>query len=165
MVRFAIKKLSNVAAADKRISNKILQSSSVRRSITTNLRQGASLRQIQRKVGTLGQKISQKDLFAFIRTNYSDRTFNKWLSTVGSKSTVGSFSSTSLFEGVQEGVRIKGFVRGTDVNTGTKVFHTVDVVIARNTNMVKALAVIRENGLQRLNDSLQVELEQTGFLV
>ena len=165
MAKITSKRKASTSRTSARRINTAFNESAVRRTITAGVRSGTTLRSIQRSINDISSKIPQRDILQYIRTNYSDRTFNRYLSTYGEQQNAQGLGANRLFESTAEGTRVKGFVRAIDMKTNTSVFHTVDLVVPRNTNIVDALQLVRENGFTRLSDSLEVEIQQTGFLL
>lgn len=151
-------------AAARRI-NSAFNESNVRRTINANIRSGSTIRQIQRSLSDINSRVSQRDILQYIRTNFSDRSFNRWVNIYGKKTNAASLTAGRIFESTAQGTTVRGFIRATDMRTNTNVFHTVDVIVPKNTTLVEALELVRARGLQRLQDSLDVDLKQTGFLI
>lgn len=165
MVKISIRRTSPQNRNSARRVNTGFHNAKVRNIITKQIRDGSSIRAIQRSVARSGIKISQKDIFSYIRQNYADRTFNKWLTSVNKKVSALEFANAGFFTKKPDGVQVRGFVRGFDIRTNTKVFYTVDTIVPKNSSVVEVLQTIRNRGFERLSDSLEVRISGTGFFI
>jgi hypothetical protein len=165
MVKIFIKGGGKSAPAAARRINSSFRESAVRRAITTEFRNGSTIRQIQRSINNIGSNVPQRDILQYLRTNFSDRSFNRWVNIYGKNTNAAALTTGRLFERSPDGSVVRGFVRAIDMRTNIQVFHTVDIIVPRNTTLVKALELIRQRGLERLEDSLDVDITQTGFII
>lgn len=157
------KTIRNFSKSEIRDVYKTIDSKHGRNIVRSGLRNGSTIRGIQRDLRKNNISLRAREISDFIKTNYAEGTISRWIEKFAEKTIPNDFFDLGRNTTKGQPVFVRGFVRAINTATNEMIFHTIDVAVMKNTKINNILRVIEKSAFERLSNSLNVEIVGTGL--